>query len=67
MNPNPYSGIWGGKHCRDSPIQVARECECSLEECDAANKYLEQLRNTIEFSTSKKLAGFFAEPIQVDF
>jgi 4-aminobutyrate aminotransferase-like enzyme len=27
MNPDPYKGIFGGKNCRDSPVQTQRNCE----------------------------------------
>jgi len=27
MNPDPYKGIFGGKNCRDSPVQVLRNCK----------------------------------------
>jgi hypothetical protein len=30
MNPDPYKGIFGGKKCRDSPIQTQRDCEFVL-------------------------------------
>ncbi|KAK7896541.1 hypothetical protein WMY93_021866 [Mugilogobius chulae] len=28
MCPDVFRGIWGGSHCRDSPVQTIRECSC---------------------------------------
>lgn len=28
LNADPYQGIWGGDHCRDSPVQSNRHCDC---------------------------------------
>lgn len=33
--------------------------------CNAANMYAEQLNDVLKYSCSKKVAAFFAEPIQV--
>uniref|UniRef100_A0A1Y1KAE8 Alanine--glyoxylate aminotransferase 2, mitochondrial n=1 Tax=Photinus pyralis TaxID=7054 RepID=A0A1Y1KAE8_PHOPY len=65
MTPDVYRGIWGGKHCRDSPIQTNRHCTCSSNECEASTKYLEQLEEVYRYSIPKgKAAAFFAESIQ---
>uniref|UniRef100_A0A8C2IJB0 Alanine--glyoxylate aminotransferase 2, mitochondrial n=1 Tax=Cyprinus carpio TaxID=7962 RepID=A0A8C2IJB0_CYPCA len=29
MCPDVFRGLWGGSHCRDSPVQTIRECSCS--------------------------------------
>uniref|UniRef100_A0AAR2IXH0 Alanine--glyoxylate aminotransferase 2, mitochondrial n=1 Tax=Pygocentrus nattereri TaxID=42514 RepID=A0AAR2IXH0_PYGNA len=29
MCPDVFRGVWGGSHCRDSPVQTIRECNCS--------------------------------------
>lgn len=42
MNPDPYIGLFGGSHCRDSPVQTQRSCDCPPEGCGAADKYMEQ-------------------------
>lgn len=65
MNPDVYKGIWGGKNCRDSVVQTTRQCNCSGE-CDAKNKYIDQLKEHFEYTIpkSKGLAAFFAESIQ---
>ncbi|KAK6047712.1 hypothetical protein COOONC_14783 [Cooperia oncophora] len=39
MAADPYSGPWGGKKCRDSPIQTKRDCSCKDGECMATDKY----------------------------
>jgi len=65
MNPDPYRGIWGGKHCRDSPIQTTRTCSCSPGKCEAASKYVDQLEEVLRYSAPKgRIGGFFAESIQ---
>lgn len=65
MNPDVYKGIWGGSHCRDSPVQTTRSCDCNSNECRASNKYLNQLYDIFRFSIPKgHLAAFFAESIQ---
>ena len=66
MNPDPYRGIWGGKHCRDSPIQTTRTCNCSPGKCEASAKYVDQLEEVLRYSAPKgRIGGFFAESIQV--
>ncbi|XP_039606449.1 alanine--glyoxylate aminotransferase 2, mitochondrial isoform X1 [Polypterus senegalus] len=64
MCPDVYSGIWGGSHCRDCLIQADRKCSCTSGSCHAKDMYLEQLKDTLDTSMSKSVAGFFAEPIQ---
>ncbi|KAK3915939.1 Alanine--glyoxylate aminotransferase 2, mitochondrial [Frankliniella fusca] len=65
MNPDPYQGLWGGKHCRDSPVQTTRDCACSPDECEASSKYYEQLEEVFKYSLPRgKVAGLFAESIQ---
>ncbi|XP_063980885.1 alanine--glyoxylate aminotransferase 2, mitochondrial [Diachasmimorpha longicaudata] len=66
-NPDVYKGPWGGPQCRDSPIsQHGRTCECIGNKCIAAEKYLEDLKDTIQFSlpNNGKFAAFVAESIQ---
>uniref|UniRef100_A0A7N8XUT2 Alanine--glyoxylate aminotransferase 2, mitochondrial n=1 Tax=Mastacembelus armatus TaxID=205130 RepID=A0A7N8XUT2_9TELE len=29
MCPDVFRGLWGGSHCRDSPVQTIRECSCA--------------------------------------
>ena len=67
MNPDPYKGLWGGAHCRDSPVQTERQCQCQDGLCAAGPKYLDQMDEVFKYSLPKggKLAGFFAESIQV--
>jgi len=65
MNADPYRGPWGGKHCRDSPVQTNRDCDCSEGHCKATDMYLDQLDDVLRFSMPKgKIAGFWAESIQ---
>ena len=65
INPDPFQGPWGGSNCRDSPVQSIRSCECSDGECEACDRYVEQLDNVIKYSTPKHgMAAFFAESIQ---
>ncbi len=68
MNPDPYRGVYGGAHCRDSPVQVSgRPCDCGAGgACKAEEGYLEQLDEVLKYSVHKgdSLAGFFAESIQ---
>ncbi|KAM9330144.1 alanine--glyoxylate aminotransferase 2, mitochondrial [Gastrophryne carolinensis] len=63
MCPDVYRGIWGGSHCRDSPVQTTRTCSCSPGSCEAKDRYIEQLKDTLQTSTGKKVAAFIAEPI----
>ncbi|KAM8960888.1 alanine--glyoxylate aminotransferase 2, mitochondrial [Pelodytes ibericus] len=64
MCPDVFRGIWGGSHCRDSPVQTIRECSCSSGCCEAKDKYIIQLKETLNTCTAKKVAAFIAEPIQ---
>lgn len=65
MNADPYSGIWGGKNCRDSPVQTNRNCNCSHGKCQAEDNYINQLESEFKYSLPKgKCAAMFAESIQ---
>uniref|UniRef100_T1JJ22 Alanine--glyoxylate aminotransferase 2, mitochondrial n=1 Tax=Strigamia maritima TaxID=126957 RepID=T1JJ22_STRMM len=65
INPDVYRGIWGGKHCRDSPVQTDRTCSCNARSCDANQQYINQLHECLLYSApSQKVAGIFVEPIQ---
>jgi len=67
MCPDVFKGLWGGKKCRDSPVQTQRTCECERDHCQATDKYYEQLENMFSYSLpcGNKVAAFFAESIQV--
>ena len=44
MNPDPYKGLFGGSNCRDCPVNESdRTCNCQGGECQAADKYMQQL------------------------
>ncbi|XP_061654908.1 alanine--glyoxylate aminotransferase 2, mitochondrial [Phyllopteryx taeniolatus] len=64
MCPDVFRGIWGGSHCRDSPVQTTRECNCAQGYCVANQHYIEQLKQTFLTSVWSRIAAFFAEPIQ---
>lgn len=66
MNPDVYRGVWGGKNCRDSPVQSSRECSCQPGECQACDNYVDQVKDVLIHSAPKggKVAAFFAESIQ---
>ncbi|XP_055328838.1 alanine--glyoxylate aminotransferase 2, mitochondrial-like [Paramacrobiotus metropolitanus] len=66
MNPDPYRGIWGGKYCRDSPVQTTRNCDCQSDKaCEAGNQYIAQLEDVLRFCCPKgRIGGMFAESIQ---
>ncbi|MGH0150270.1 UNVERIFIED_CONTAM: hypothetical protein FKN15_055508 [Acipenser sinensis] len=64
MCPDVFRGPWGGSHCRDSPVQTIRECNCSPDCCQAKDMYVQQLKVVLDTSVSQQIAGFFAEPIQ---
>ncbi|XP_051536788.1 alanine--glyoxylate aminotransferase 2, mitochondrial [Myxocyprinus asiaticus] len=64
MCPDVFRGLWGGSHCRDSPVQTIRECSCSLGHCHANDKYIDQLKDVFATTVSTRIAAFFAEPIQ---
>lgn len=60
-----FVGPWGGKNCRDSLVQTQRNCNCTPNDCEAKNKYLQQLQEIFTYNIPrKKLAAFFAESIQ---
>ncbi|KAM4052751.1 alanine--glyoxylate aminotransferase 2, mitochondrial [Anomaloglossus baeobatrachus] len=63
MCPDVFRGIWGGSHCRDSPVQTTRTCSCSPDSCEAKDRYIEQLKDTLDTSVAKNIAAFIAEPI----
>lgn len=66
MCPDVFKGIWGGKKCRDSPVQTQRSCDCGRDRCQAADKYYEQIEEVFSYSIPRgKVAAFFAESIQV--
>ncbi|XP_070630884.1 alanine--glyoxylate aminotransferase 2, mitochondrial isoform X2 [Bos indicus] len=65
MCPDIFHGPWGGSHCRDSPVQTIRKCSCAPDCCQAKDQYIEQFKDTLSTSVAKSIAGFFAEPIQV--
>uniref|UniRef100_A0A8C3YB21 Alanine--glyoxylate aminotransferase 2, mitochondrial n=1 Tax=Catagonus wagneri TaxID=51154 RepID=A0A8C3YB21_9CETA len=64
MCPDVFRGPWGGSHCRDSPVQTVRQCNCAPGCCQAKDQYIEQFKDTLSTSVAKSIAGFFAEPIQ---
>ncbi|XP_078531060.1 alanine--glyoxylate aminotransferase 2, mitochondrial isoform X2 [Lissotriton helveticus] len=64
MCPDVFRGPWGGNHCRDSPVQTTRQCSCSPGSCQANDKYIDQLKETLNTCVPKRIAGFIAEPIQ---
>lgn len=64
MCPDVFRGIWGGNHCRDSPVQTIRECNCPQGYCMANEHYIGQLKETFATSLPSRVAAFFAEPIQ---
>uniref|UniRef100_W5N1L2 Alanine--glyoxylate aminotransferase 2, mitochondrial n=1 Tax=Lepisosteus oculatus TaxID=7918 RepID=W5N1L2_LEPOC len=64
MCPDVFRGPWGGRHCRDSAVQAARDCSCAPGCCQANDMYIEQLKEVLKTSVPNQIAGFFAEPIQ---
>jgi alanine-glyoxylate transaminase/(R)-3-amino-2-methylpropionate-pyruvate transaminase len=66
MNPDVFRGPWGGKNCRDSPIQTQRTCSCNPNECEACDRYVEQVQDVLLHCVPKggKVAAFIAESIQ---
>ncbi|KAM4810060.1 alanine--glyoxylate aminotransferase 2, mitochondrial [Rhinophrynus dorsalis] len=64
MCPDVFRGIWGGSHCRDSPVQTNRKCSCSPGFCEAKDKYIDQLKETLNTSATQRVAAFIAESIQ---
>lgn len=64
-NPNPFTGHFGGKNCRISPVQTTRDCDCSDSECKATENYIEDLTDVFRYSIPKgRCAGMIAECIQ---
>lgn len=64
-NPNPFTGVWGGKNCRISPAQTIRDCNCSVDKCEATDQYIDDLQDTFRYSIPKgRCAGMIAECIQ---
>ncbi|XP_035679075.1 alanine--glyoxylate aminotransferase 2, mitochondrial-like [Branchiostoma floridae] len=45
-------------------LQTDRSCSCAAGECMAKDMYLEQLHEVLRYSTGKRVAGFWAEPVQ---
>ncbi|CAL1547868.1 unnamed protein product [Lymnaea stagnalis] len=65
MNPDPYRGPWGGKHCRDSPAQPQRPCDCAKGQCVACDNYVDQVEDVLRYSMPKgRVGAFIAEAIQ---
>ncbi|XP_037548508.1 alanine--glyoxylate aminotransferase 2, mitochondrial [Nematolebias whitei] len=64
MCPDVFRGPWGGRHCRDSPVQTTRECSCVQGSCMANDHYIGQLKETLATSVPSRIAAFFGEPIQ---
>ncbi|XP_010741110.3 alanine--glyoxylate aminotransferase 2, mitochondrial [Larimichthys crocea] len=64
MSPDVFRGVWGGSHCRDSPVQTIRECSCAQGHCMANEKYIGQLKEAFSTSLPSQIAAFFGEPIQ---
>ncbi|XP_069819160.1 alanine--glyoxylate aminotransferase 2, mitochondrial isoform X2 [Dendropsophus ebraccatus] len=63
MCPDVFRGIWGGSHCRDSPVQTTRSCSCSAGSCEAKDRYIDQLKEILNTSAAMRIAAFIAEPI----
>ncbi|XP_056303023.1 alanine--glyoxylate aminotransferase 2, mitochondrial [Danio aesculapii] len=64
MCPDVFRGLWGGSHCRDSPVQTIRECSCSPGHCQANDMYITELKEVFDTTVPSRIAAFFAEPIQ---
>ncbi|XP_052444204.1 alanine--glyoxylate aminotransferase 2, mitochondrial [Carassius gibelio] len=64
MCPDVFRGLWGGSHCRDSPVQTIRECSCSPGHCQANDMYMKELKEMFATTVPSRIAAFFAEPIQ---
>ncbi|KTF77921.1 hypothetical protein cypCar_00032574 [Cyprinus carpio] len=65
MCPDVFRGLWGGSHCRDSPVQTIRECSCSPGHCQANDMYIRELKEMFATTVPDRIAAFFTEPIQV--
>merc|ERR1719387_897011 len=58
MNPDPYRGVFGG-------MRNGKVVSTGLGSPDqATERYVDELRSIINYSTTGHIAGFFAEPIQ---
>lgn len=65
MQPDVFRGIWGGQRCRYSPVQTTRYCDCKVNQCEASNKFYEQLVNVFQYSIPiSGSAAIIAESIQ---
>uniref|UniRef100_A0A9J8AKU2 Alanine--glyoxylate aminotransferase 2, mitochondrial n=1 Tax=Cyprinus carpio carpio TaxID=630221 RepID=A0A9J8AKU2_CYPCA len=64
MCPDVFRGLWGGSHCRDSPVQTIRECSCSPGHCQANDMYIRELKEMFATTVPDRIAAFFTEPIQ---
>ena len=68
MNPDPYKGLFGGKHCRDSPIQADRHCECQEGHCSATGAYMDQYEEVVKYSLPKgSFSSIFGHTIECQF
>ena len=65
MSPDVYRGSWGGSHCRDSPCQTLRSCDCAPDGCMAADMYAGEYKDHLHnlCPIGKGLAGFIGEGI----
>ncbi|XP_023684413.1 alanine--glyoxylate aminotransferase 2, mitochondrial [Paramormyrops kingsleyae] len=64
MCPDVFKGPWGGKNCRDSPVQTVRDCNCAPGCCHANDMYIEELKEVLSSSVPCRIAAFFGEPLQ---
>ncbi|XP_071959677.1 alanine--glyoxylate aminotransferase 2, mitochondrial-like [Antedon mediterranea] len=64
VNADPFRGPWGGKNCRDSPVQTIRSCDCVAGQCLAKDMYVDQVNDLLQHCTPKKIAAVIAESIQ---
>lgn len=46
-------------------MQPDRDCSCEVDHCAAADLYADDIRDMIDAFPKGKVAGFFAESIQV--
>ena len=46
-------------------LQTIRNCDCAEGQCYAKDMYIDQLKDLLRHETPKKIAGMFAESIQV--
>jgi len=65
MHPDPYKGPWGGRNCRDSPVQIDRDCDCAAGECKASQQYVKQVQDVLDHCVPKKgVAAMIVESMQ---